>query len=82
LDKHVTPCSVGTILETPCSFNHLQDNIFGPRIEQVWHGTETLSEEVQLSTARHSLSGELAQEEKADDRIETKFHVFVEMGLD
>eukprot|EP01087_Luapelamoeba_hula_P009883 TRINITY_DN2584_c0_g1_i3.p2 TRINITY_DN2584_c0_g1~~TRINITY_DN2584_c0_g1_i3.p2 ORF type:complete len:248 (+),score=46.40 TRINITY_DN2584_c0_g1_i3:59-802(+) len=56
------------------------DNIFGPRIENLWNGIEQLEDEVQLKTARHSLSGELGDEEKLDSNIESKFHVFSEFG--
>ncbi len=47
---------------------------------QIWHGCEDIEEEVQLKTARHSLSGELGEEETMDSLIETKFHVFSELG--
>lgn len=47
---------------------------------QLWNGYEDIAEEVQLKTSRHSLSGELGEEEKMDGGIETKFHVFSEIG--
>ena len=47
---------------------------------QIWHGCEEIEEEVQLKTARHSLSGELGEEETMASLIETKFHVFSELG--
>jgi hypothetical protein len=104
-----------------------QDNIFGPRVEQVWHRPSSkVSEDQQITFARQSLvrhaqhtthathatlhgacdmhtrthaslggtsadrdigpgglsqSGELGEEEEElNDRMETKFHVFAEMG--
>jgi len=50
------------------------------RLLQLWNGVEDIDEEVQQKTSRHSLSGELGEEEKLDGRIETKFHVFSELG--
>ncbi|ELR24884.1 uncharacterized protein ACA1_175590 [Acanthamoeba castellanii str. Neff] len=48
----------------------------------VWHRpSSTVSEDLLITFARHSLSGELGEEEEElNDRLETKFHVFAEMG--
>ncbi|KAL6056997.1 Spindle pole body component, variant 3 [Balamuthia mandrillaris] len=60
----------------------LWDNIFGPRVDHVWVGVGNI-EEAEDAAARHSLSGELSQEETAPNLqlIETKFHVFSELGF-
>jgi hypothetical protein len=59
----------------------LWDNIFGPRVDQLWYGTEEIDEEVSLSAARHSLSGEIEDDLSLDSEVETKFHVFAGTGF-
>eukprot|EP00026_Physarum_polycephalum_P004318 Phypoly_transcript_04336.p1 GENE.Phypoly_transcript_04336~~Phypoly_transcript_04336.p1 ORF type:complete len:617 (+),score=85.46 Phypoly_transcript_04336:52-1902(+) len=56
------------------------DNISGPRVEQVWTGSETIPEELQLYTARHTLCGVVGQPDQDASKIETKFHVNSEQG--
>jgi len=65
-----------------CLHLALWDNIFGPRLQHVWNSPASrLTEEEQLSTARHTLSGELSEtEEQPTSDVQTKFHVFTEMG--
>jgi hypothetical protein len=71
----------------------LWDNISGPKVEQVfshfrmltsctkvWTGVETLSEEVQMYVARHTLCGEIVQNH-SENHMETKFHVFSDFGI-
>ena len=49
-------------------------------IVEVWTGPEPISEDAQLYSARHTLCGELSQPE-TENHIETKFHVFSELGM-
>jgi hypothetical protein len=47
---------------------------------QIWVGTEQLDEESQMHVARHTLCGEVALT-TPESQIDTKFHVFVEIGM-
>lgn len=46
----------------------------------MWVGSETVKEELQLYTARHTLCGVVGQTEQDASKIETKFHVNSEQG--
>jgi hypothetical protein len=47
----------------------------------VWTGSETIKEELQLYTARHTLCGVVGQPDQDTSKIETKFHVNSEQGM-
>eukprot|EP01117_Protostelium_nocturnum_P018020 TRINITY_DN7438_c0_g1_i1.p1 TRINITY_DN7438_c0_g1~~TRINITY_DN7438_c0_g1_i1.p1 ORF type:complete len:491 (-),score=132.98 TRINITY_DN7438_c0_g1_i1:194-1666(-) len=57
------------------------DNISGPKVEQIWIGTEELSEETQISIARNTLCGELSRGETETEEVENKFHLLSDLGF-